>query len=262
MHVAVLFTTHFLNATIIDRFTSIDVGDKYKKWLLYDCDVDPVTLREFEMVEEQLVRIDYPKIVSSGFKPIWRKMIPGSNHFMALEFMEKHQEYSHVWVVEYDVCYTGSWNEFFSTFDARVDFLSTKIRRQPDNPNWPFWRSFKTPAGKCAPNQLLASFNPLYRLSRTGARHLRNCFLNGWVGHHEVTMATLLNDASYCIEEIGGNGGFTPSHRVNQFYSEQSFRWRPAISLHQNATLPNTLYHPVKLGRKWFFGESSGKQSH
>jgi hypothetical protein len=63
--------------------------------------------------------------------------------------------------------------------DIGVDFVATHFRRYADEPNWPWWRMGRQIDGRLgilANNRLLASFNPLFRLSHRAACCLKQLF--------------------------------------------------------------------------------------
>jgi hypothetical protein len=77
----------------------------------------------------------------------------------------------------------------------------------------------------------------------------------GWMGHHETLMPTLLYNAGFPILDFGGDGQFCPFNNHNRFYKinqctlhdrvhHSSMRYRPFIDLAEVSE--NLLYHPVK----------------
>ena len=247
---AVLFMSHFVDDTIIERFNSIGTDDSFEKWLLLDTTNLHASSEYPPSEPKRTVRFSVEQIKTAGYQAINpAKVVPGSNHFAVLEFAALHPEYSHIWVVEYDVVYSGCWNEFLSCFPFDIDFLTTDIRTINDDPTWCWWRSFRS--GQCerkmSARQMVASFNPIYRLTRAAALHLRSAFLSGCKGHHEVTMPTILTRDGFSIEELGGNGRYTPKSRIGRFYNRDTFHWRPTIDASATKKHKDTLYHPVKL---------------
>ena len=102
-----------------------------------------------------------------GYTPIEEgRLVPGSNHFPLLKFFKEHQEYDYYWMVEDDVRFSGDWKVFFNNFSTNhADFLASIIESKKENPNWFWWSYLKTENENVSEEQLLKSFNPIYRLS-------------------------------------------------------------------------------------------------
>ena len=69
-------------------------------------------------------------------------------------------------MVEDDVRFSGDWKVFFNNFSTNhADFLASIIESKKENPNWFWWSYLKTENENVSEEQLLKSFNPIYRLS-------------------------------------------------------------------------------------------------
>ena len=179
-----------------------------------------------------------------GYTPIEEgRLVPGSNHFPLLKFFKEHQEYDYYWMLEDDVRFNGDWKAFFDNFsDNHVDFLSSIIESKKENPNWFWWSYLKTGNESISEEQLLKSFNPIYRLSHQALLCIDEYLRNGWMGHHEILIPTLLNYRGFLIEDFGGNGSFTNEENRNRFYDKTSMGLNPLIPDGRK----NYLFHPVK----------------
>jgi hypothetical protein len=243
---ALLYVTHFTSDALIARFNQIDVTPDTDKILCIDeSNIDcvqslPCAYHTFSLAE----------LRTKGFHPIRPGcLVPGSNHFPIIDFASRHPEYHYVWAVEYDVHFTGSWSTLMNAVSPDVDFVTTRLRRRSSKPRWRWWRPLRGLPSPCEgrSEELIASFNPIYRLSHQAALYLRSACLSRCRGHHEVTMPTLLHRAGYTIEELGGDGEFTPPARRGRFYGNGgTFRWRPTITWDPASFAVDTLYHPVK----------------
>ncbi len=244
---AILFLTHRLDRQIVSRFERIDLAPSFDKYILLDHTAPaPVIVRS----DLPIVPFDFQQICDAGYKPIRPgRVTPGSNHFPVIEFGSVRPEYSFIWVVEFDVVYTGKWANIFQSVESKADLIATNVRRFQNHPHWPYWRMWNNsqPDSLKIPRlERIASFNPIYRLSRSSLQYLRKSYLAGWCGHHEVTMASLLHRGGFGIEELGGSGEFTPIYRQNTLYRiGDTMRWRPNIR-GNSISEPNMLYHPVK----------------
>lgn len=196
---------------------------------------------------------------SIDFVPIETKLVPGSNHFPLFKFYKANPDYKYYWYIEDDVRFNGNWNVFFDFFskeDIKSDFLTSHIRKYEDEPNWYWWETLTNSASLNVATALrLRSFNPIFRISNPALKYLNRLFSSGWVGHHEVTMPTLLHLGGFSINELGGDSQFSSPKLKNRFYlsdkhdnsgclTTSSMRFRPLI---QNEEMTKQfLYHPVK----------------
>lgn len=180
-------------------------------------------------------------------------ILPGSNHFILFWYYRRHPSYSHYWNVEYDVEYTGDWQDLFDRFAmSESDFLSSHIRDFRKEPEWYWWSAFFTKEERIPLEARIASFNPIYRLTSKAMRLLDAKLSSGWVGHHEVLIPTLLNWYGYRLEDFGGMGEYVKEENLNACYDETephpfgTMRHTPSFEtscIDRNRPL---LYHPVK----------------
>ena len=180
-----------------------------------------------------------------GYTPIEEgKLVPGSNHFPLLKFFKEHQEYDYYWMVEDDVRFSGDWKAFFDNFsDNHADFLSSIIESKKENPYWFWWSYLKTSKENISEDKLLKSFNPIYRLSHQALACIDEHLRNGWIGHHEILIPTLLACKGFQIEDFGGNGSYVVKEaNRNNFYDKTSIGLNPLIPDDRK----NYLFHPVK----------------
>ena len=72
----------------------------------------------------------------------------GNAELPVLLFYRHHPNYRHYWIVEYDVRYTGPWNQFFSAFTTSdAHLLGTSLVQFAECPSWSHWRSLHIPPG-------------------------------------------------------------------------------------------------------------------
>ncbi|HUN55443.1 MAG TPA: radical SAM protein [Smithella sp.] len=192
---------------------------------------------------------------SLGYPTIGRTIIPGHAHFPLFKFFLDKPDYDYYWVIEYDVRFAGDWRLFFDSFiKTNADFLSCHIRSNSDEPFWPWWK-LNHPREYIPLKDRLRSFNPIYRLSNPALSFLHTAFKNGWCGHHEVAIPTLLQHHGFTIRELSGESRYTVSGMENKFYSNsesnpggmlscKTMRYRPAFWRWGRES--NKLYHPVK----------------
>ncbi len=252
---AVLLMTHFVDDTIVGhaRRLMAEAGGRDVYVLLNKTDDvnpgyrRPADISVFEFTVEDLRRLDYP------FKG--RRIRDKDIELFAFTFMRAHPEYDRVWVVEYDVAYTGRWGDLFDHFDrSDAALLATSLHRWAVNPAWPNWSSVRTPDGP--PVELSAyvrAFMPFYRLSRAGFEALDRAYRAGWDGFYEGIVPRILLDAGLAVEDLGGSGEFVAPHNRGRFYSSNpadntlspgTFVFRPIVA--RPGPGADTLWHPVK----------------
>jgi hypothetical protein len=238
---------HQLDDDIAARFDRIDVPSRSEKTVFLDANASTIAAR----CDLPVVKFHFGEICDKGYRPLRpRSIMPGSNHFPVIEFAVTHLEFDFVWALEFDVVYTGDWCDVLDCVDPSVDFVATHFRRFEEEPQWPWWNMVQSrPDGinRLPRSQLLASFNPIFRLSRRAAQFLKRQYIGGWIGHYEITMATLLKENGFRLEELGGDSAYTPPHRRGRFYRmNETFRWRPEFAPESLKGHPDTLFHPVK----------------
>ena len=246
---AFLFACHELSPPTVGEYAKIrrateDLGDAY---LLFD--------RGSGQLPEQVKQHNHylfslQSISQLGYPLIDDAILPGNNHYPLLQFFAQHGEFERYWVIEYDVRFSGDWRTFLESFsDVTVDFLSCHIRSYSDEPRWQWW-SLHHLEKTIELSDRLRSFNPIYRISREALRFLDSAYRDGWWGHHEVSMATLLHHHGFSLMDFGGKGRCTATGSVNLFYTSSrnlcrgTMRYRPAFF--RCGRRKNTLYHPVK----------------
>jgi hypothetical protein len=183
-------------------------------------------------------------LTSLNYKPIQNQLVPGSNHFPVLDFFLHHPEYKYYWCIEDDVTFSGNWKDFFSAVSPHLpyDFISSHIRNHENIPGWYWWDTMKIPGEKIDKNGLLHSFNPIYRISKSALEYIDHCLRNGYSGHHEVLLPTLLNKQGFTIADLSNEDNhLTPWF---SFCTLRTMRWKPVFLF--TGIKKNTLYHPVK----------------
>lgn len=195
-----------------------------------------------------------------GFKGIYNKIVPGSNHFPLFQFYNENPTYKYYWFIEDDVRFNGNWDNFFSYFskhDIASDLLTSHVRDYNEEPDWHWWEAINNSSGIRLPNKYrIRSFNPIFRISNQALAYLQKAFLSGWSGHHEITLPTLLNYKGFKINDFGGSGKYVLDGLQNKFYQSAlpdsfgelktgSMRFRPAIDIKEINN--EFLYHPIKV---------------
>jgi hypothetical protein len=168
-------------------------------------------------------------------------------------YFHEHPGFDHYWVMEYDVRFTGHWMELFGHFaTSRSDLLATTLFDFDFRPTWDNWKTLKSPR-RIADRELVRALFPLYRLSNTALQALHRAYCDGWSGHYEVTIPTILKAGGFALEDFGGSGGYVAAGNYNRFYrnSPDIAGLAPGtftVTANQisPAYPPNLLWHPIK----------------
>jgi hypothetical protein len=254
---AILFLCHTTDPASLERHGKLahEAGQDFDVYFCFDAESALVNKRRLRNVGKTVsfTHHDWKKIKrSSRYCPTF---VPGNEDGTILAIVQRLPAYEFIWAIEYDVAYSGHWMTFFRDFDGnRSDLLATSIVRYKTIPNWPLWKSLEVPEGVVLSDDAkLRSFDPCLRISRRAVELLIAEYRKGWAGNSECVMPTVLQLAGGVIEDIGGDGEFTPEERRNRHYRSTAtnsglapgtFIFRPTFS--KPGDEPNTLWHPVK----------------
>lgn len=252
---AILLMTHFIDPMIVAhaRRLAVESGGRDVFVLLNRSDDinptfrPPADVRVFGFTVDDLRALDYP---IKG-----RRIRDKDIELFSFTFWKAHPQYDRLWVVEYDVVFTGLWSELFDYFSGSdAALLATSIHRWSVNPEWPNWSSVAPPHGSPADlPRFIRAFMPLYRMSSAAYAVLDQAYRTGWEGFYEGIVPRILLDAGLAIEDIGGDGEFVRPENRNRFYtstpsdntlSPGSFVFRPIMT--KPGAEPDKLWHPVK----------------
>ncbi len=177
--------------------------------------------------------------------PLEPKFMPISSHFPLFYFYLNHRNYSQYWLIEDDVRFNGDWFDFFSSFvNDQSDFISSHIKPFSENKQWDWWNSLRHSKINIPHESRIRSFNPVCRCSNKALHLLHNELRNGWIGHHEVLLPTLLKQKGLKLLDISGEGDYKNTDVNIKFCSDETMRFRPAFK--QIGDEQNVLYHPIK----------------
>jgi len=190
-----------------------------------------------------------------GFPMFRETIVPGSAHFPVMAFRRRYPVYDFYWVIEYDVRFRGNWKKLFGHYQtSRADLLTCHIRQYHQEPDWCWW-SLRHPDKDISLQERYRSFNPIYRISASALAFIDRLHQEGWVGHYEELLPTLLFHHGYHLQDMGGTGIFVKTGDRNRFYIDSpesrrgrlkkgTMRYRPSFT--KPGWRWNKLYHPVK----------------
>jgi hypothetical protein len=167
----------------------------------------------------------------------------------------------YVWIMEYDVDYSGNWAKFFSQFEGNSsDLLATTLNPADLDPSWVHWPKAASPR-RVPPRLRTRAYLPITRVSRRLLKVYRRAVSTGeWEGHYEFLFPTIARTFDLSIEDIGGAGPFTPVHHLGKNYlntatdvalSPGTFVCSSSMTTyfhedHSAFDYHEMLYHPVK----------------
>lgn len=182
-------------------------------------------------------------------------ILPGSVHFTVMAFSRRNV-YDHYFLIEYDVDFSGNWRDFIATvLKASPDFASLHFFTPRQKPDWGWWRVYR-PADRdrgwaLDEGNLLRSFNPVYCLSRHAAQLIDAAHRDGWHGHHELILATVLSHRGCRVVDLARLDDFCIGSEQDPDASRDALstvRWRPDVTQAEflSRSTGRTLFHPVK----------------
>src|SRR5262249_43118806 len=135
-------------------------------------------------------------------------------------------DYDYYWIIEYDVRFSGAWPDLLADLSTSgADLLCTTMQTWTENPNWAHWNTLTTGGEDVPPERRVKGFMPFCRLSRALLAACDARYRRGWSGHSEVLWPTIASLAGLRLEDIGGNGGFTPVERRGRYYQNTPSEW-------------------------------------
>ncbi len=250
-----LYQTHFFHKEILDEFEGFAQGvqELGKAALLFHGSDERLSTTAWS---DRVCQYSDEDLASLGYKTIRDRLSRGHSYFLLMRYFQQNPGHPFYWCVEYDVRYTGRWQDFFASFDDNhSDFLTSNVHPYHEMPDWHWWE-LEGPERPIQPPDKLRSFNPVFRLSRRALKYLHTALSNGWCGHYEVLLPTLLHRSGFTIEDFGGNGPFVSPDNIDRHYiapevtprgrlsGSGTLRYRPEIT--GGERLPGKLYHPLK----------------
>jgi hypothetical protein len=265
---AILLQTHFLDRSLSRFFEQLvaQCGDAYQPIILMHVlpgTVPPATLSSYPHhlapsleVRNPLYRRKSGILTNGRHDPGWGLLKGGHSELVPLHFFARYPEFDSYWMIEYDVRFSGNWGDFLRHFEASgADLLATCLRNAEEDPGWVYWDTLEAPASQ-APlrrQDRMSCFLPLYRLSRAAMAALDEGYREGWGGHAETTIPTMLKHKGFELEDIGSSSRYVKPINRGRWYSNDpkdlagapgSFVARPVrFSMGRE---PDMLWHPVK----------------
>ena len=160
------------------------------------------------------------------------------------------ESFDRVWLMEYDVDYTGNWLSLFTTLRASdSDLIATYVRRPDETPDWLHWQTLGLPQD-CPASSRLSAYLPLARISRRLCdAYLEEMQRAQWCGHFEALLPTVAQHRGLSVIDINDLATTSP---LGPPVDGETYDYWPLRSQFYFGELPgafkapNRLYHPVK----------------
>lgn len=244
--------THFLSPPILREMRKITLSSQGlgDAWLLYQGDTLPAIVRKKGF---QAHRVSIEDLYNLGYDYKNIEIIPGKAHFPLLHFFRHQPDYDYYCIIEYDVRFTGSWQQLFRDINSvEADFLTSHILHYPYDPNWPHW-DLSHPHKNIPAKERIRGYNPIFRVSNRALAQVDKAHKDNWRGHNEVLLTTLLDHNGLEILDFNqieksNNSSrelYIPTRRNSKGTTVPgTIRYRPVHN--RSPYLPDKLYHPVK----------------
>lgn len=178
-----------------------------------------------------LLELDYKSIESN-------KILPIDTHFPLLKYFLDNSNYDYYWIIGDDVRYTDDFNNLILKCDkCNSDLLTSYIRDYNDEPTWYWW--FRDNNLNMPIHDLLASFNPLYRISNKGLNLIHNKLSQQIYGHHELILPTLISNNNLILKDF--------NEVIPNIYNGNTYSYKKLDSIEYHKDM---LYHPIKTKNK------------
>ena len=262
---AILFLAGNMNKVSIDHYTVIKESirnteyDNDMFWAIgNDNNFDELNLNIYNGAKYFIFNYDELKEKYGNRLTFWPNKELFNTVLVLQDFSDKYPQYDYIWLIEYDVILSdNNWLSFFRNFDENYsDFLASNICALGLN-----GFNFNKDVGPYISNlnnkeyKQIQSFNSIMRLSRNAAQYMSDYYKRGGEGFFEFTLATILYNNGFKIEDIGGNGEYVNSKNKGKWYidgihgntgSNGFIRLPSDIIKNMQKINKSILIHPVK----------------
>lgn len=177
------------------------------------------------------------------------RISPGSAILPIINF-SKNNKYLHYWVMEYDFEFTGDFKLLVnSIINEQVDLAACHFYSYSEQPSWMWWKTIKYNDGSPGEDirSMFRAFFPIFRISNTSLKLLDSKYTDGFLGHYEGLVPTLLKSNNLiCFDFKDVTSFYNCNH--SGLISNSTIRASPSIdmSILKDNFKENTFYHPIK----------------
>ena len=235
---AVLFKCYYHNKSALKEFNRIKSScdtELFDVFLSYDNtrrDLKKTPGTKYHVFDTEMIGNRYTEVYKVKNASLWK-----NTEHSTIDFCLKYPGYSHYWVVDHDVRFTGDWNSFFCSFmQSDADLIATYISRYGEG-NWhneveESWWPWKSGNIIMDDSNKVRAFFATYRFSRRALELLDRKYISGIEGFCEMVVPTLLSHEGYSLQDIG-----------KEYYDEKTFNFFNRVV--KPGKEKNKLYHPV-----------------
>ncbi|MNK33273.1 Core-2/I-Branching enzyme [compost metagenome] len=146
-------------------------------------------------------------LTDMGYFPFGETLSPSNKHFPLFKFYVKNPDCDYYWIINDQVRPPQGWDNFFDPLmEETGDFLSCNLKEFSEDPTWYGWQNISYKQRTVPDGIKVRSFSSIYRISNSAMEFLHHCLSNGWIGHHEVLVPTLLKKGGFSIVDMTENG--------------------------------------------------------
>jgi len=177
-------------------------------------------------------------------------LVPGSPHIPILDIASRATP-EYIWAIEYDVVFSGNWMTLFSAcLTSDSDLIASHIESYSEsNSDWHWWTSLSFRNQPFSQAGRMRAFLPIYRLSLRSVDLLIQANRNGYNGHFEALVPTILAQHDFSLSSFNDLGQLykVGTHDFS-LHGSSSMRPKPEISPleYWRCQTRNILWHPVK----------------
>src|SRR3569832_1347600 len=188
-----------------------------------------------------------------GFRYFGLQRIMGNAHFPLLLFARSKPQYSRFWQIEFDVEWRGVWREFFEPYGASdASRIAAHFHKATDWPDWFWWPSLSIPPGlPMNSDQIYKAFMAVARFSRPALESIERAHRQGWLGHFEAVVPTVLLLDGHRLEDLNvRRTAYMGPYQdpIPLLPLQSTVRCRPVVGYKEFSTRGQgpLLFHPVK----------------
>lgn len=250
MKQAVIFITFKVDDTVMKHFNQLknDLSNNSNidLFIAYNCSYDECSINH-----DKIFRYNKEIMEAEGFELhyYWWKYFGDfyghNNDLVMVNFFNHYKDYDRYWFIDYDVLYTGDWNDIITYFeDFNYDFLCSNLLM-----NHRIDDCFKVNPKGCIYdfNKQLHGFTNVMMLTNIALEYLLSIYKKGAWGMLEIFFPTVLyyntyNNHQFTLGSFNDHG-FVQGHDQDSDSTMSCKNWSKEEI---KRFMINTLYHAVK----------------
>lgn len=241
MKTAIIYKAHICSDTLKQEYEKLRNDCKssehyFESYLLFDQTSNSVDGYSFENFE-LFTTADISNL-SYKFKSLMYNW-----DYPILYFYRKYPDFNFYWVIDYDVRFTGNWNEFLSYYVELEDYdlITSYVANYNPDKVWAHWgrANIEFPI-----EEMRKVFYSVARFSNKALRILDSSYSSKMFGFCEYIGPSILAKNNCKIGDFSGSGKYKIPGKPRSFCNSKTFRYRPDFA--EVGAEPDMLYHPIK----------------